>query len=63
MGGKYEVIGWCYPYKEGFDDLHIFTNSWFKARRYYRKAKKMYYSAFIVRNDKNKDFHLEEQEG
>ena len=50
MGGKYEIIGWRYPYK-GYNDLHEYTNSWFRARRLYRKAKKMYYSAFIVRVD------------
>ena len=54
MGGKYEIIGWCYPY-QGCYDLHEFTNSWWKARKFYRKAKKMFYSAFIVRNDKNKN--------
>lgn len=54
MGGKYEIIGWYYPY-EGLCDLHEFTNSWWKARRLYRKAKKMYYCAFIVRNEKHKD--------
>ena len=51
MGGKYEIIGWNYPYK-GYNEIHEFTNSWWKARRLYRKAKKMYYSAFIVRNEK-----------
>ena len=54
MGGEYEIIGWCYPYK-GYPDLHEFTNSWFKARRLYRKAKKMYCSAFIHRNEKNRE--------
>lgn len=53
MGGKYEVIGWEYPYN-GMYDLHIITNSYFKARKAYRKAKKMFYSAFIIRNDKHK---------
>lgn len=51
MGSKYEIIGWEYPYK-GYHDLHYYTNSWFKARKIYKKAKKMYYSAFIVRNEK-----------
>lgn len=53
MGGKYEIIGWEYPYR-GYNDLHEYTNSWLEARRLYRKAKKMFYSAFIVRNDKHK---------
>ena len=46
MGGKYEVIGWEYPY-DGTYDLYVTTNSYFKARKAYRKAKKMFYSAFI----------------
>jgi hypothetical protein len=53
MGGKYEIIGWNYPY-EGYYELHEFTNSWWEARRLYRKAKKMYYSAFIIRNEKRR---------
>ena len=52
MGGKYEVIGWEYPYLDE-NDIHIYTNSLIKARRVYRKAKKMFYSAFIIRNDKD----------
>ena len=54
MGGKYEIIGWYFPY-QGYYDLHEFTDSWWKARRLYRKAKKMYYSAFIVRNEKHRN--------
>jgi hypothetical protein len=54
MGGKYEIIGWYFPY-QGIYDLHEFTDSWWEARRLYRKAKKMYYSAFIVRNEKHND--------
>lgn len=50
MGGKYEIIGWEYPYCGG-NDIHIYTNSWWKAIKAYRKAKKMYYSAFIVRRE------------
>lgn len=52
MGSKYEVIGWKYPYHNE-NDIHIYTNSWIEARKAYRKAKKMFYSAFIIRNDKN----------
>ena len=52
MGGKYEIIGWEYPYK-GLYDLHEYTDNYWKARKIYRKAKKMFYSAFIIRNDKN----------
>lgn len=52
MGGKYEVIGWEYPYHDE-NDIHIYTNSWIKARKAYRKARKMFYSAFIIRDDKN----------
>lgn len=52
MGGKYEIIGWEYPYT-GVYDLHEFTNSWIEARKAYRKAKKMFCSAFIIRDDKN----------
>ena len=59
MGGKYEIIGWCYPYK-GYNDLHEYTNSWFRARRFYKKAKKMYYSAFIVRNERNRSYEVAE---
>lgn len=56
MGGKYEIIGWGYPYK-GLYDLHEFTDNYLEARKIYRKAKKMFYSAFIIRNDK----HIKEQ--
>lgn len=31
MGGRYEVIGWYYPYK-GLYDFHKFTNNWFVAQ-------------------------------
>lgn len=62
MGGKYEIRGWCYPY-QGFYDLHEFTDSWWKARRLYRKAKKMYCSAFIVRNDRNKNVRYNNDTG
>ena len=41
MGGKYEVIGWEYPYHDE-NDIHIYTNSWIKARKAYRKAKKCF---------------------
>lgn len=51
MGGKYEVIGWEYPY-QGIHDIHEFTDSWWKARKIYKKARRMFYSAFIIRNDK-----------
>ena len=51
MDGKYEIVGWEYPYS-GFYDLHEFTDSWWKARKLYRKAKKMFYSAWIVRDNK-----------
>lgn len=50
MGGKYEVIG--KEYGSFFEDIHIFTNNLIAAVKAYRKAKKMFYSAFIVRNDK-----------
>ena len=50
MGGKYEVIG--KEYGSFFEDIHIFTNNLVEALKAYRKAKKMFYSAFIVRNDK-----------
>lgn len=53
MGGKYEIRGFEYPFN-GIYDLLEYTDSWWEARKLYRKAKKMYYSAFIVRNDKNK---------
>jgi hypothetical protein len=53
MGGKYEIRGFNYPFK-GFYDLCEYTDSWWKARKFYRKAKKMFYSAFIIRNEKNK---------
>lgn len=54
MGGKYEIIGWCYPY-DGCNDLHEYTESLWEALKIYKKARKMFYSAFIVRNDKNKN--------
>ena len=54
MGGKYEIIGCCYPCDE-CADLHEFTDSFWKAVKLYLKARKMFYCAFIVRNDKNKD--------
>lgn len=50
MGGKYEIIG--REYGSPSDDIHIFTNKLWEALKAYRKAKKMFYSAFIVRNDK-----------
>lgn len=53
MGGKYEIRGFEYPFK-GYYDLVEYTDSWWEARKFYRKAKKMFYSAFIVRNDKKK---------
>ena len=59
MGGKYEIMGFEYPFK-GYYDLHEYTNSWWKARKLYRKAKKMFYSAFIIRNDKYKRADLGE---
>lgn len=58
MGGKYEIFGWCYPYK-GHYDLHEYTNSFWEAIKIYRKAKKMFCYGFIVRNDKNKDYKLD----
>ena len=63
MGGKYEIIGCCYPCSDGCYDLHEYTDSWFKARKIYRKAKKMFYSAFIIRNDKNKNIIYNEMNG
>lgn len=54
MGGKYEIIGREYLTGYGIYDLHEYTNSLWKARKLYRKAKKMYYSAFIIRNKKLK---------
>ena len=54
MGGKYEIFGWYYPY-QGYYDLHEYTDSWWKARKLYRKAKKMFCYGFIVRNEKNKE--------
>lgn len=60
MGGKYEIRGAKYPF-EGHYDIVVFTDSWFKARRYYRKTKKMFYRAFIVRNDKRKGVGLGEE--
>ena len=53
MGGKYEIFGWNFPY-QGIYDLHEFTDSWWEARRLYRKAKKMYCCGFIVRNEKRR---------
>lgn len=50
MGGKYEIIG--KEYGSPCEDIHIFTNNLVEALKAYRKAKKMFYSAFIVRNDK-----------
>ena len=60
MGGKYEVIGWEYPY-DGTYDLYVTTNSYFKARKAYRKAKKRFYSSFIIRNNKHIKKQKEEQ--
>lgn len=62
MGGKYEIIGCCYLAEGGYD-LHEYTDNWFKARKTYRKAKKMFYSAFIIRNDKNKNIKYNESNG
>lgn len=53
MGGKYEIFGWNFPY-QGYYEMHEFTNSWWEARRLYRKAKKMFCCGFIVRNEKHK---------
>ena len=50
MGGKYEIIG--KEYGSPCEDIHIFTNNLIAALKAYRKAKKMFYCAFIVRNDK-----------
>ena len=50
MGGKYEIIG--KEYDSPCEDIHIFTNNLIAAVKAYRKAKKMFYSAFIMRNDK-----------
>lgn len=50
MGGKYEIIG--KEYGSLCEDIHIFTNSLSEALKAYRKAKKMFFCAFIVRNDK-----------
>lgn len=50
MGGKYEVIG--REYDSLCDDIHIFTDNLSEAIKAYRKAKKMFFCAFIVRNDK-----------
>lgn len=62
MGGKYEIIGWCYPYK-GYHDLHEYTDSYLEARKFYKKAKKMFYSAFIVRNNKKKNVKIDDETG
>ena len=50
MGGKYEIIG--REYGSLCEDIHIFTNNLSEALKAYRKAKKMFFCAFIVRNDK-----------
>ena len=54
MGGKYEITGWSYPYKD-YLDYHEYTNSFWKAVKLFRKAKKKYYGvSFSIRNEKNK---------
>lgn len=50
MGGKYEIIG--KEYGSLCEDIHIFTKSLSEALKAYRKARKMFFCAFIVRNDK-----------
>lgn len=50
MGSKYEIIG--RECNSQCDDIHVFTNSLIKALKVYRKAKKMFFCAFIIRNDK-----------
>lgn len=47
---KYQVIG----REDGSpcDDINIYTDSFCEAIKAYRKAKKMFFCAFIVRNDK-----------
>ena len=57
MGGKYEIFGWSFPY-QGHYDMHEFTDSWWEARKLYRKAKKMYCCGFIVRNERRKKINL-----
>lgn len=54
MGGKYEIIGWCLPHEQG-NDLHEYTDSLWQALKFYIKARKMYYSAFIIRNRKKEN--------
>lgn len=55
MGGKYEITGWSYPYK-GYLEYHEYTNSFWKAVKLFRKAKKKYYCvSFSIRNEKNKN--------
>lgn len=50
MGGKYQVIG--REYGSPCDDINIYTYNLCEAIRAFRKAKKMYYCAFIIRNYK-----------
>ena len=60
MGGKYEIIG--KKYGSPCEDIHIFTNKLIEALKAYRKAKKMFFCAFIVRNDKYIKRGIEDKE-
>lgn len=62
MGGKYEILGWFYPYKH-YLDYHEYTNSYWQARKLFRKAKKKYYCvSFTIRSEKNINNRGEEDE-